>query len=224
MTDLWDSEAAEYLDDEGAEWSDDGEDVDFGEDDVFGEAKSAAQKRREAQQRKAAAARRRRLLIEKRMRTARARTPARPMTTTSAIKNTRSALQREHLVNQVRADSLGGAVGGVRRRTKALENTVSAAAVTNTIKNELDRFNGEDELGQNLVNVLKTIVDFIPLAFVRSDTKGIKNPPVVAGLTAGAIAITGLIVDRIRADGEFRGGSGSGTGLAAPRSGQPTNK
>ena len=199
MTDLWDSEAAEYFDDESAEWYDDGEDVDFGDDDVFGEAKSEAQKKREAAQRRAAAARRRRLLIERRAQAARRRTPARPMTATAAIKNTRTALQREHLTNQVRADSLGGAVGGVRRRTKALENTVSAAAVTNTIKNELDNFtikegNDDGVLPADVTKLLQTIVDFVPLAFVRSDVKGIKNPPVVAGLAAGAIAITGLVI------------------------------
>jgi hypothetical protein len=219
MTDLWDSEAAEYLDDEGAEWYEDGEDVDFGDDDVFGEAKSDLQRKREAAKRRAAD-RRRKLLIERRTRAARSRTPARPMTTTAAIKNTRTALQREHLTNQVRADSLGGAVGGVRRRTKALENTVSAAAVTNTIKNELDKFteregNVDGVLPADVTNLLKTIVDFVPLAFVRSDVKGYRNPTVVAAAAAGAVAITGLIIRGVRKPAGEIGGGGS-----VPRTGR----
>ena len=214
MTDLWDSEAAEYLDDEGAEWYDDGEDVDFGDDDVFGEAKSEAQKRREAAQRRAAATRRRRAAIERRSRASRSRAPARPMTPKTAILNTRAAVKRVDLENQVRADALAGAVSRLRTQTTGLTKTVSAAAVTNTVKNELDKFSGDDDLGQNLTNVLKTIVDFVPLLFVKSDVKGYRSPPVAAAVAAGVITITGLLVDRLRDDdGEFGGGSGGGTTL-----------
>jgi hypothetical protein len=214
MTDIWDTESAEYVDDEAAEWDDDGEDVEFGDSDMFGEAGNAAQKRREAQVR----ARRRALEIQRRAVAARRRVPARPVTTTTAIRNTRAAVRREHLANQVRSDSFGGAVGGLRRRTTGLERTVSAAAVTNTIKNELDTFTDRGDLDEGVTNILKTLVDFVPLVFVKSDVKGYRNPPVVAAAAAGAVALTGLLIRSIQNRNDNGGG---GVDLAAPRPGQP---
>jgi hypothetical protein len=216
MTDLWDSEAAEYLDDEGAEWYDGGEDIDFGDSDLFGEAKSPAQKRLEARM----GARRRALEIQKRA--ARSRTPARPMTTTAAIKNTRTALKREHLTNQVRADAVGGAVGGLRVRTLGLERTASFEAVGDTLKTEFNKTFGDD-LGDDVTGVLNAVIDYLPLVFLKSDVKGFRNPPVMAGLAGGALVLTGLIIRALRNNGDVDVDL-RGSEPAAPRSGQPTTK
>ncbi len=140
------------------------------------------------------------------------------MTPKAAILNTRAAVKRVDLENQVRADGLAGAVSRLRTQTTGLTKTVSAAAVTNTVKNELDKFSGDDDLGQNLTNVLKTIVDFVPLLFVKSDVKGYRSPPVAAAVAAGVITITGLLVDRLRDDDDDRRRSGEArarTGRAA---------
>jgi uncharacterized Ntn-hydrolase superfamily protein len=218
MTDTWLDESADYFGgDESADWYDDGdgEDVDFGDDDLFGEAtKSAAARRREEDKRRAAA-RRRALEIQRRARASRSRTPARPVTATTAIKNTRAAVRQVDLENKVRADAVGGAVTGLRRRSTGLERTTSAAAVVNTLKNELDNF--EDDLGEDLTNALKTVADFVPLVFLRSPEKGLRSPAVMAGIAGLGISVTGLIIRRVQGSDN---GIGGGVDLAAPRGNQ----
>lgn len=223
MTDTWVDESAEYFGgNDGAEWYEDGagEYVDFGDGEMFGDAvRGVSVRRREDDQR--VAARRRALEIQRRAQAARSRTPARPVTTTAAIRNTRAAVRNVDLENRVRADAFDGAIGAVRTRSTGLERTASAAALGDTIKNELDSF--ELDLGEELTNALKTVVDFAPLVFLRSPEKGLRNPPVLAGLTGVGIAITGLIIRRIRADGAI-GGGGGGVDLVRPRAGQQPTK
>ena len=139
------------------------------------------------------------------------------MTATTAIKNTRAAVRQVDLENKVRADAVGGAVTGLRRRSTGLERTTSAAAVVNTIKNELDNFQGD--LGVDLTNALKTVADFVPLVFLRSPQKGLRNPAVMAGIAGIGISVTGLIIRKVQdSDGGIGGG---GVDLAAPRATQP---
>jgi hypothetical protein len=221
MTDILIDDAADYFggNDDSADWYDNGgEDVDFGDDDLFGDATTRTSVRGREDDRRRAAARRRSLEIQRRAQMSRRRTPSRPVTTSTAIRNTRNAIRHVDLENRVRSDAVGGAVTGLRRRSTGLERTTSAAALVNTLKTELDNF--EDDLGAELTNVLKTVADFAPLVFLRSPEKGLRNPPVVAGLAGLGIAVAGLIIRRIQDDDSVDVGSNSGA-LSAPRPNAP---
>lgn len=219
MTDIWldDSESAEYLgggggDDESAEWYDDeaGEDVDFGD------AVRTVSRRRRDQDDRGAAARRRALEIQRRTRArAAVHAPSGPVTTTTAIRNTRSAVRHLDLENRVRADAFGGTAKTLGRRNTGTERAVSATAVVDTLKRELDSLDLDDEL----TSALQTVAEYAPLLFLRSPAKGLRNPQVVAGLTGIGLAITGAIIRRVREDD-----NDGGEGLAAPRAGQSSTK
>jgi hypothetical protein len=213
MTDLWDSEAAEYIDDEGAEWYDDGEDY-FDEDDLFGEAKSAAQKRRDAARRRAAVARRR--ALQMRQQAARRRTP--PKTATAALRQTRADVSRAKLQSRVQTDAIGTAVKSLSTRSTGVERAISTEVLGDALNRELEKF--RDDLGEGLTDALESIVEFVPLVFVRSPEKGVRNPAVLAGLLGGVGALTSLIVQRVRENGEVKSGRDANE-LAAPRANPP---
>jgi hypothetical protein len=217
MTDLWDSEAAEYLDDESAEWDDEGEGLYFDEDDLFGEAKTAAQKQRDAARRRATVARKR--ALQMRQQAARRRT--RPKTAAAAIRQTRADVSRSKLQNRVQTDAIGGAVKSLNTRSTGVERAISSEVLGDALNRELEKF--RTDLGDGLTDALESIVEFVPLVFVRSPERGLRNPAVLAGLLGGVGALTSLIIERVRDNGEVKSGV-DGNQLTAPRSGQSPTK
>jgi hypothetical protein len=215
MTDLWDSEAAEYLDDDSVEWDDEGEDL-FDEDDLFGEAKTAAQKRRDAARRRSAVARRR--ALQMRQQAARRRT--RPKTAAAAIRQTRADVSRAKLQNRVQTDAVGSAVKSLGTRSTGVERAISSEVLGDALNRELEKF--RTDLGPGLTDALESIVEFVPLVFVRSPEKGLRNPAVLAGLLGGAGAVASLIIQRVRENGDVK--TGGDRELVAPRSGASAPK
>jgi hypothetical protein len=220
MTDLWDSEAAEYFGgDESADWYDEGEDLDFGDNDLFGEVKSDAQKRHEAQRKAVSVARSR--ALEMRRRAAQTRPSARPRTAAAAIRQTRADVNRVNLQNRVQADAVGTAVRALKTRNSGLERAASTEVLGDAVNKELEKF--RTDLGDGLTNALQSVIEFVPLVFIRSPERGLRNPAVLAGVAGGVLAITGLIIERLRDDPDRKTGVG-GSDSAAPRSGSPTTK
>jgi hypothetical protein len=213
MTDLWDSETAEYFDDDSLEWDDDGEDL-FDEDDLFGEAKTATQKRRDAARRRAAVARKRAL----QMRQQAARRQTRPKTAAAAIRQTRADVSRAKLQSRVQTDAVGSAVRSLTTRSTGVERAISGEVLGDAINRELEKFRAD--LGPGLTDALESIVEFVPLVFVRSPEKGLRNPAVLAGLLGGAGALASLIIQRVRDNPE----TSPGVDLVAPRSGASAPK
>ena len=215
MTDIWlgDSESAEYFGgDESAEWYDD-EDIDFGDSDLYDEASRPTVRREDPRR---AAARRRGALEMRRKASRRRSRPAGPVTTASAIRNTREAVREVALADRVRGDAVAGAVRSLGKRNTGLERSVSAGSVVDTLKRELEALKDDNRLDPEVTGVLQTLAEYAPLLFLNSPGPGFRKPEYMAGIAGIVLAGGGFLLRRALSDDDSEGVVDRSE-LAAPR-------
>ncbi|HWM21116.1 MAG TPA: hypothetical protein VNO51_15600 [Ilumatobacteraceae bacterium] len=218
MTDIWYDSETDYLgSDDGAEWYDDGdaEYVDFGDDVMFDDATTRTSKRhRDEAARRQAIARRQVAARQRQALARRPRTPARPVTTNTAIRNTRAAVRHVDLENRVRADSLGGAVRSLDRRTTGTERTASANALVGLLQAEVANIGLDDDI----VKLVQQVLPFGALLFLRPSSQGyMRDPRFLAGGIGIAALVAGSLIRKFNEDDDD-----GGVGVTAPRPSPPS--
>lgn len=174
--------------------------------DEYDDEASASEKRRRA------AARARKVRRQRQLRAARQRRqrPTRPVRTAkAAISKTRDDLKEVALENEVKNEAIGGALGGLARRTGGLENGAVATPAIRLAQDRIDNFlPGLDQGAQDLV---KGALEYAPTIFLKAGKKQL------IGLAAGAaVLISAEIAKRLQDNG-----GGGGADLITDRSPGP---
>ena len=175
--------------------------------DEYDDEASASEKRRRA------AARARKMRRQRQLRAARQRRqrPTRPVRTAkAAISKTRDDLKEVALENEVKNEAIGGALGGLARRTGGLENGAVATPAVRLAQDRIDDFlPGLDPGAQALV---KGALEYAPAVFLQARKKQL------IGLAAGAAVLVGAELAKRLQDGS---GGGGGAGLIIDRAPAP---